>query len=251
MSNTLKLSACFGALLLSSCATSSAPPRGNAAADLPDAASATDRSSFVGDYSGNSFETAMGMRLAEDGSFQWRLSVGALDMRAKGTWQQQGETITLTSDPKPVPARFIWSDLETKPAAPLVQILWASNDKPFPYASANVVCADGTKISAQVPAEGWSPDPVKCAEPVSLTLREGIYKIRSDSYDLSALGWTPGSTARIKFERNDLGVADFTGMTGRMEDNMLKFTGGNGLLGNDTQPRPGEDVLELRKLPPR
>ncbi|MEO9461662.1 MAG: hypothetical protein ABJ242_02905 [Marinomonas sp.] len=251
MHHKLELFACFGALLLSGCANSSALAPIKSAAAMPETSTAADRSNFIGDYTGNSFETAMGMRLAEDGTFNWRLSVGALDMRAKGSWQQQGETITLTSDPKPLPARFNWSGFEKAEGGKLVKVVWAETGKPFAYATAGLICSDGSRITAQVPAEGWSPDPAKCPKPVSLTLQEGIYKVRSEPYDLAAFDMPQGTTIRFAFERNDLGVADFTGMTGRLEDNMLKFTGGSGLLGDETRPRPGEDVLELRKLPPR
>ncbi|MEL6876576.1 MAG: hypothetical protein AAGL68_00570 [Pseudomonadota bacterium] len=205
-------------------------------------------SPFIGDYNGGGFETAMGMRIAADGTFQWGLSVGALDMRAKGTWEQRGETITLTSDPKPVAPLFRWSGLETAPSGPMVKVVWASNGEPFQYARVTVTCADGSRIQSQVRYEGWSPAPGECADPISLRLEEDIYQIFSQDYVLADLGWKPGSTMRFEFERNDLGVADFTGMVGMLDGNVLKFVGGS-LLGQT--PQPGEMTLELRKVMPR
>ncbi len=199
---------------------------------------------FVGRYDGGSFETAMGMLINDDGTFHWGLSVGSLDMRARGTWDQEGEVIILTSAPKPVPPEFNWLGSETYPGAPMVKVVWASNAEPFQYATVLVDCADGARLIDQVPSEGWSPPEGECPKPVSLRLEEGIYDVQSQVYDLSEFGWTPGSTITFTFKRNDLGVADFTGMIGVLEDNVLKFA-----PSPNSDPRLGQ--LELRKIAPR
>lgn len=234
----LIITALLGAPLLASCTHT--PP--------VTAADPAPMSQFIGRYSGNSFETAMGMQIDPNGTFQWSLSVGSLDMRAQGSWVQNAEQIMLTSDPKPVSPRFIWSDFETTtPDGPMLRVVWASNGKPFQYANVTMACADESWVSGQVQTDGWSPDPGECEQPVSLRLREGIYKIRSETFDLTQLGWSKGKTMRFQFERNDLGVADFTGMIGSLDGNVLKFVGGKG-LGNSRQQKPDEVSLELRKL---
>ncbi len=215
----------------------SAPPAAKPAKPDPN-------SKFIGRYNGGSFETAMGMELAADGTFGWGLSVGALDMRARGTWDQEGEFVILTSTPKPVPPEFNWLGLEKNPGAPMVKVVWASNAKPFQYATVLVDCADGARLIDQVPAEGWSPPNGECPKPVALRLEESIYDVQSAMHRVDDLGWTPGSTITFAFERNDLGVADFTGMIGVLEDNVLKFA-----PSPNSDPRLGQ--LELRKIAPR
>ncbi|MEM9500659.1 MAG: hypothetical protein AAF941_02315 [Pseudomonadota bacterium] len=210
-----------------------------------------EESEFVGRYDGSSFETAMGMEIRADGTFNWGVSVGALDMRASGTWNEQGDWITFTSDPRPVAPEFGWSGLEQAGSGPWLRIVWASNGEPFQYGSATVTCKNGWSTTDQVPMDGWpSKDPDTynsqpedepsaldaCDEPETVTLRQGVYDVRSERYVLADLGWTPGQTARFEFHRNDLGLADFTGVTGYLEDGFIKLQG-------------AEWPLEMRKLP--
>lgn len=193
---------------------------------------------FVGLYDGSSFETAMGMRIEADGQFEWGLSVGALDMRSSGMWDQDGDSIRLTTDPSPVPPEFRLLGVERSKAAPLVKVTWSTNGEPFQYAEAAVECSDGANLYEQVGSEGWSPAEGKCEKPVAITLIEGIYEISSPRYVLSELGWSPGMTINVEFRPNDLGVADFTGVTGRLEGDMLKLKGARW-------------PLEMRKVSPR
>ena len=219
-------------------------------------ATSTEQSEFVGRYNGSSFETAMGMAIRADGTFVWGLSVGALDLRAAGTWQQDGDIIRLTSDPKPVEPEFRFSGLETLEGAPLLRVVEGDEEEPFYHASAVINCAEGWTLSLPVPAKGLTfraientgPPPqavadeqqeeISCDQPESIALRQNSYNIHSKTFDLAELGWEPGKTVRIAFHPNDLGVADFTGVTGMLEDGKLKLVG-------------GEWPLELRKLPPR
>ena len=52
--------------------------------------------SFAGIYNlRGQMETASGLRINEDGRFDWYLVVGGLDLFAKGSWSDEGETINL------------------------------------------------------------------------------------------------------------------------------------------------------------
>jgi len=214
-------------------------------------------SDFVGRYDGNSFETAMGMEILDDGTWRWGLSVGALDMRAKGTWEQRGKTLILTSAPKPVAPKFAWSGVEETATGgqnpPFLRVVSAANGKPFRYASAELLCANGKTFYGQIRSDGYpsvqeleyrDPPPPEedprrsCNAPARAVLTQSVYHVRSEVFDLKALGWKPGQTARFAFHRNDMGVADFTGVTGTLVDGKLKLTG-------------AEWPLELRKLPTR
>ncbi len=192
---------------------------------------------FVGRYNGNSFETAMGMIIRDNGTFAWGVSVGGLDLRAAGTWETQGSFILFTSDPVPVPPEFGWSGYESSPeGGPLVKVIRASNGEPFIYASARLTCANGAEIYGNIDAEGWSPPPGECDTPVSLQLQQSNYNVMSEVYDLAdTFVIEPGQTIRFEFRANDLGVADFTGMSGLLDDGILRVSG-------------GEWPLELRKV---
>lgn len=226
-----------------------------AAEDAPaDAPTAPD---FVGRYDGSSFETAMGMEILEDGTWRWGVSVGALDMRARGTWEQRGDTLVLTSTPKPVAPKFAWSGVEKAATdaqkTPYLRVVWATNGEPFQYASVRILCANGRTFSGQVHSDGYPSDQAleyqdpplpkwdprqSCDTPEKVVLKQTIYDVQSEVFDLKALGWKPSQTARFVFHRNDMGVADFTGVTGALEDGKLKLNG-------------AKWPLELRKLPTR
>lgn len=182
-------------------------------------------SPFVGRYNGSSFETAMGMEIFADGTFAWGLSVGSLDMTAKGVWAQKGDLIDFTSKPPPVPPEMVWSGVEKRPDAPLVKVILADSGKPFEYADVRVECSSGNTVYGQIPAEGWSPDPGECANPVSIMVEQSNYEVTSQLYPLNKADWEPGDTIVFAFRRNDLGVMDMTGMTGRLLDGILTTDG--------------------------
>ncbi len=51
-------------------------------------------------------ETASGLQLSEDGSFQWYLSVGSLDIISGGSWRSEDGLVTLVYDPPKDGARY-------------------------------------------------------------------------------------------------------------------------------------------------
>src|SRR5690349_18425485 len=52
-------------------------------------------------YMRNVMETASGFRIAEDHTFQFFFSQGALDRFGEGTWQLEGDTLVLNSRKRP------------------------------------------------------------------------------------------------------------------------------------------------------
>ena len=172
----------------------------------------------------------MGMIVREDGTFAWGASVGALDLRAAGTWRQRGEFILFTSDPVPVPPEFRWSGNENgaegSAGGPLAKVVWATNGEPFPHANAKLTCANGAQFHEQIPREGWSPPAGECDTPQSLQLVQSIHNVTSPVYDIAdTFAAGPGQTIRFEFHANDIGVADFTGMSGVLEDGILRVNG--------------------------
>lgn len=253
-----KMSLCGAlALVLSACMTSGAASESEPQT-ASDAVSSAENSPFVGRYDGGSFETAMGMEIAPDGTFQWFLAVGSLNLRAEGTWEQKGEVLYLTSDPAPVPPEFRFLSVEDRPEDAeddkLVHVT-RPDGRPFTYAEARIECANGERISefvagsnaSKVRYDGYVPP--ECDRMIAVTVEQSNYNVLSPRINLREVGWKQGQVLRFEFAPNDIGVADFTGMMGALDQGVLRLTGGKGLNGN-RPPRPGEVVLELRKLPP-
>ena len=203
---------------------------------------AAEQSTFVGRYNGSSFETAMGMVVRPDGSFEWGLSVGSLDLSARGTWSvvasQAGDFIVFKSDPKPVSPEFIWKGKEPRgDSGPFLRVVWAESGKPFGYADIRGLCANGELIRSSVREEGWSPQET-CDEPQMIQLFMESYQVLSPPFELTgkrAVG--EDETAIFEFYRNDLGVVDFDGVTGLLEDGQLRIESPLG-------------AMTLRKMPP-
>jgi len=182
-----------------------------------------EQSQFVGRYDGSSMETAMGMVVREDGTFQWGLSVGGLDLRAKGTWTERGGAIVFASDPKPVAPQFIWDGVETTKDGPFLRIEWKDSGKPFSFADVRGFCANGELVVLPVIDGEWSPGPL-CDRPLVIELYLRSYQVLSGPFELKReRAVEEGETIRFVFHRNDLGVADFDGITGFLEDGTLRM----------------------------
>ncbi|MEM1053061.1 MAG: hypothetical protein AAGI28_13310 [Pseudomonadota bacterium] len=187
-------------------------------------------SQFVGRYDGNSFETAMGMVVRADGTFEWGLSVGALDLRAQGTWFESYDKIIFASDPKPVPPEFFWSGIEQEDGGPFLRIIWQSTAKPFSYAHVRGLCTNGELLHGPVMADGWSPKD-SCDRVATIQFYIPSYDFLSQPIELIGNRTTrPGQTIRIAFHPNDLGVANFDGVTGRLEDGRLQIQSDLGVM---------------------
>lgn len=200
-------------------------------------AETAERSQFVGRYDGNSFETAMGMVVRPDGTFQWGLSVGGLDLRAEGTWKEANGFIVLKSDPKPVAPEFTWSAVEDASDGPFLRIVWADSGKPFSFADVRGLCANGELIVTPVIDGDWSPGET-CDKPETIELYLRTYQVLSGPFELKGEREVQaGQTIVFDFHRNDLGVADFDGVTGQLVDGELRLESSLG-------------AMALRKLSP-
>ncbi|MEP0392870.1 MAG: hypothetical protein ABJ205_08310 [Erythrobacter sp.] len=194
-------------------------------------------SQYVGRYDGNSFETAMGMIVREDGTFDWGLSVGGLDLQARGRWTEVNGAILFKSEPKPVAPQFTWSGVETTNDGPFLRIVSAESGEPFRYADVRGLCANGEVIYGTANTGEWSPDEA-CDKPETIELYLSSYQVLSGPFELRgerAVG--EGQTGVFDFHRNDLGVADFDGVMGWLEDGKLRVESSLG-------------AMTLRKLPP-
>lgn len=176
-----------------------------------------------GEYrDGSSFELFHGLRLNADGTYQWALSVGALDRRSAGTWAQQDGVITLTTAPTPVAPNFQRDPDDGSPEAPFLIVRWP-NGKGIAGIDFVLTCADSEPVSGYTQSDGWEPEtepepgrgqgagpgpgPGVCNTPVAIELTEPIHDIGPAQFDIS------GSTGGLQFTLvpNDFGMTDLTG----------------------------------------
>ncbi len=170
-----------------------------------------------------------GLRLSKDHTFEFALSVGALDLRSSGTWQSQGNSVLFTTSPEPVPPMFELAGPSAESDAPLVTVTWP-NGEPIQNIRVDLVCADGSIVTGFTSPEGWSPAESECDSPKSLKLHEEIYDIASRAFALKPDAGA--STPRLHFilQPNDLGVLDLTDARGAVIDGRLELETSKGRL---------------------
>ena len=88
------------ACLLALCAPASAQ-------DATQHAAHAQATTLAGDYHlGGVMETGSGLRLREDGTFEWFFTYGALDLAARGKWTRAGDGIDLKVEEMGFPPQF-------------------------------------------------------------------------------------------------------------------------------------------------
>ena len=160
-----------------------------------------------GDYRDrSSFEAFHGLRLNPDGTYEWALSVGAMDRRSAGTWTQHAGLVTLTTNPTPVPPEFRRDADDPSADVPFLLVRWPSG-RGIAGIDLTLVCSDGKRITHYTQQDGWSLVPGECDEPEQLVLEEPIQNVGPASFELD------GTTRGLRFTLvpNDIGIEDLTG----------------------------------------
>lgn len=164
----------------------------------------------------DSFEKFHGLLLKPDGTFEYTLSVGALDQRSSGSWEQQGDTVTLTTSPTPLAPVFRQAERDENEGAPFVLVSWPDGEG-IPGIDITLGCADGTTLTDYTQYDGWSPPEGACDEPQWIELVEDIHNIRSGRFPIAE----GASGLRFVLEPNDFGVVDLTGTIGTLDADRL------------------------------
>ena len=164
-------------------------------------------SSFVGEYSlAEGPDVGGGLLIRNDGRFQYMLAAGALDERAEGRWEMRGESICLTTDPKPVPPAMEKGPLiEVEGAVPTLLVTWP-NGEGVPGVDFTIGFDSGDPAESYTQYYGWTmPDDDKRI-PRWVELREPIYGIAAPRYELTE---ADDGKLRVIIVPNDIGVVDF------------------------------------------
>jgi hypothetical protein len=170
--------------------------------------------SLAGDYVHSQMELVAGIRLNPDGTFQYGLTVGALDERAQGRWKRTGNTIELMSDPQPVAPTVTAGSVEENPGKPFAVRLVAPNGSDVPGIDVTITFDTGAPLTGYTRGEAWHLPAEERRTPRSITFAKPSYRLQSEPLPLDA---KPGRTATFLLTPNDFGVADLTGTTLEIE----------------------------------
>jgi hypothetical protein len=176
-----------------------------ASTSLAAPAAAAQGACLAGEYDGGQMEIAAGLSLKPDGRFRYALSYGALDERAQGRWESQGGTVLLTSDPVNPPRFALIGEAPGADGAFRLHLDLPDGISPQ-YFNALAVLSDGRTIGSPLGYEDWVIPLEPGEKVVSVKLQLPVMDLESERIALAA---GTGSTARVRFEPNDLGTVAF------------------------------------------
>lgn len=170
------------------------------------AAPAAAQPSLAGAYDGSQAELAAALRLGADGRFQYALSYGALDEAARGRWERRDGHVALTTDPAPVPPRFVVERDDPAPAGLFVSL--ADPDLLQGSSLTLMLFYDDAAEPVFVEADEDGRVPLAPGRrAVAVVPDLPVYPIPVAPYRLG-----PGGHRIVfRFEPNDIGVAAFDG----------------------------------------
>ena len=166
-------------------------------------------SPFVGEYSlAEGPGVGGGLLIRGDGRFQYMLAAGALDERAEGRWETRGDTVCLTTDPKPVPPAMEKGPLiEVEGAIPTLLVTWP-NGRGIAGVDFVIGFDSGDPAEDYTQVYGWTMPEDDKRIPRWVEVREPIYGITAPRYELAE---ADGGKLRVIIRPNDIGVVDFEG----------------------------------------
>lgn len=159
----------------------------------------------AGGYDGSQMEMVVGLKLGEDGRFEFGLIYGALGEQAQGRWTDADGAVLLTSDPV-TPPRFVF--LDQKPAGP--NELSITLDLPEgisrQYFDGVLLMRSGETDVRQFAEEGLSLEFDPGFPPVEVAVQLRMYELASDPVKIDP---AKGYGFAFRFEPNDIGKVAF------------------------------------------
>ncbi|KRC81560.1 hypothetical protein [Sphingomonas sp. Root241] len=165
--------------------------------------------SVAGDYVHSEMELVAGIRLSPDGSFEYGLTVGALDERAQGRWKAVGSRIDLISAPRPVAPVITAERVDAAPGKPFAIRVLAPNGRDVPGVDLRIEFDRGEPLESYLAGELWSLPTGEQRVPRFVTFSMPSYRLRSERLPLDA---RVGTIAIFALTPNDFGVVDLTGV---------------------------------------
>lgn len=181
----------------------------------------------VGDYVHSQMELVAGIRLNEDGTFLYGLTVGSLDERGKGRWQADGKRIKLTSDPRPVAPTITAGRTEIAPGKPFAIRVVAPNGRDVPGVDFRIEFDSGEPLESYLPGEPWSIPDDERRVPRFVTFRMSSYRVLSERMPLDP---KPGKVATFTLTPNDFGVVDLSDAHAEIDGDTLTLRRAEGVM---------------------
>lgn len=151
-------------------------------------------------------DAASELILYPDGRFEYALAYGALDEQAKGHWTREGNTIHLTTEPKPKPALFSAGPAEAVAGAPFTIKVTSPDGRGLAGVDFRLTFDSGDPIASYTQEYGWSLDPNDKRTPRSITFAMPMYGLESQSFPVDV---TRANQLTFILTPNDLGTIDF------------------------------------------
>ena len=177
------------------------------AQEAPRAADAPATASPAGEYVLSQMELVAGIRLNEDGTFLYGLTVGALDERAQGRWKASGNRIKLTSEPRPVAPTITPAKVEAAPGKPFAIRVLAPNGHDVPGVDLRIEFDSGEPLDSYLAGGPWTLPDGERRMPRFVTFSWTSYRLQSGRLPLDAKA---GSVANFTLTPNDFGVIDLS-----------------------------------------
>ena len=163
-------------------------------------------------------ELVAGIRLNKDGTFEYGLTVGSLDERAKGRWTQSGGHIELTSDPRPIAPTIIAGRVDAAPGEPFAFRLLAPNGTDVPGVDFSIDFDSGDPLQGYTNGSAWRLPAEETRPPRFVTFAMPSYRLLATRLPLDARA---GIIANFTLIPNDFGVADLTGAVAEISGDTL------------------------------
>ena len=172
-------------------------------------------------------EVASGLRLGEDGRFQYFLSVGALDEQSEGRWTLDGKVLHLTTEPKPVPPAFSVSASALSPQSPFtLKVSWPDG-RGIAGVDFRLGFDSGEPITDYTQEDGWTMPQGESRIPSWIELAVPMHDLEPQRFPIDG---AKANQLVFTLTPNDLGKIDLGPMRAEFDGaNILIYRSGHAL----------------------
>lgn len=173
-------------------------------------------------------DVASELILQADGHFQYALAAGALDEQAEGRWTREGDTVFLTTEPKPRPAVFTSGPAGRIKGTPLnVKVTWP-NGRGVALIDLRVGFDKGEPATGYTQNYGWTMASDEKRVPRWIEFALPMYALQSQRFTIDAAKandltfvLTPNDLGTVDFERLPLTIGDARLVMHRFESELV------------------------------
>ena len=161
---------------------------------------------LAGTYRLHEHDAASELALLPNGHFRFFFAAGALDLAAEGRWTSDGRSVTLNTEPRPVPPAFSAGPV-SRGEGPLHIKVTGPNGRGLALIDLRVGFADGHVVDGYTQDYGWQlaeAEDVGAARWVELTI--AMYGLPPQRFPIDP---TAGHDLSFILTPNGLGVEDF------------------------------------------